>query len=110
MQRFLIQCANGALLILMVIGVPAVTRVRFGSWLISSAPILQKLTLWGLALAVVGNAAAAVAVIKRRKERKLCWEWAVVFGGLLAAHYALIRGWFNFNWLKADLLWLQQHL
>jgi len=40
----------------------------------------------------------------------LCWEWAAVFVGLLLVQYAYLRGYFNFNWLKQTLLWLQKHL
>jgi hypothetical protein len=39
----------------------------------------------------------------------LCWEWAAVFGGLLLACHGYLRGYFNFNWLKQALLWLQKH-
>ena len=110
MQRFLIQCVNGALLIVIVLGVPAITRVQLWSLQIGSAPILQLLMLWGLALAAMGNAAAGLIVFKGGKERKVCWQWAMVFSGLLAADYGLIHGWFNFNWLKRALLGLRNRL
>src|ERR1035441_6323280 len=74
MQRFLIQCVNCVLLAIIFFGIPAVTGVQFGNWQISSVPQARRLMLWGLALAVAGNAVAALGLIKGRKERKLCWE------------------------------------
>jgi hypothetical protein len=108
MQRFLIQCINCVLLMIILIGVPAVTRAQWGSWWIASAPKAQMLTLWALALVAIGNAAAAMIFIKGRKQRKLCGEWAAVFGALLFAYCAFVRGYFNFDWLKQALLWLQK--
>jgi hypothetical protein len=108
MQRFLIQCANFALLALLLIGVPAVAHAQMGDLQISPASTLHKLIFGGLLIAVVGNAAAGF-LLKSRKERILCWEWAVVFGGLLAVQFAFTHGYFNFEWLKHALLWLQKH-
>jgi hypothetical protein len=109
MQRFLIQCVNCVLLAIIFFGIPAVTGVQFGDWQISPVPQARRLMLWGLALAVAGNAVAALGLIKGRKERKLCWEWTAVFIGLLFVQYAYLRGYFNFNWLKQTLLWFQKH-
>jgi hypothetical protein len=110
MQRFLIKCVNCAVLIIIVIGFPAVTRARVGSLQITSGPTLQLLLFWGLSLALAANVFAALFLIKSRKERVLCWEWAAVFGVLLFAYSAFVLGYFNFNWLKKSLLWLQNHL
>ena len=108
MQRLLITLVNCALLVIAFIGVPEVASARFGHWQISSLSAKQTLTMWGLALAAIGNAGAALFLVKGRKERKLCWEWAVVFAVLLGAEYAFVRGWFNFDWLKQVLLRLQK--
>jgi hypothetical protein len=109
MQRFLIQCVNCVLLAIIFFGIPAVTGAQFGDWQISSVPQARRLMLWGLALAVAGNAVAALGLIKGRKERKLCWEWTAVFIGLLFVQYAYLRGYVNFNWLKQALRWFQKH-
>jgi hypothetical protein len=109
MQRFLIQCVNGVLLAIIFLGIPAVTGVQLGRWQISLASQARCLMLWGLALAVAGNVTAAWLLIKGRKERKLCWEWAAVFGALLGVEFAFVQGRLNFNWLKQILLWLQKH-
>jgi hypothetical protein len=108
MQRFLIKCANCALLVILVVGVPAVTRAQFGNYQIASATRLQLLLFWGLSLALGGNILAATFLVKGRKERILCWEWAAVFGVLLFAYSTFLLGYFNFNWLKQALLWIQQ--
>jgi hypothetical protein len=109
MQRLLIITTNCVLLALLLVGSPAVTGAQFWNWQVSSVPAARTLMLWGLALAAAGNAAAALFGIRGRKERKLCWEWAAVFGALLGAEYAFVHGRLNFNWLKQFLLWLQKH-
>jgi len=48
-------------------------------------------------------------LFKGSKERKLCWSWTMVFGALLGAEYAFVRGWLHFGWLRQILLWLQKH-
>jgi hypothetical protein len=109
MQRFLIITTNCALLALLLIGLPAATRVQLGNWQISSVATGWQLLFWGLATAVAGNILAALAFVKGRKGKALCWEWAAVFGGLLLACYGYLRGYFDFNWLKQTLLWFQRH-
>jgi hypothetical protein len=109
MQRFLIQCANFALLVLLFIGVPAVAHAQMGDWQVTPASTLHQLIFWGLLVAVAANGIAAGFLIKGRKERVLCWEWAVVFAGLLAVQFAFTRGYLNFDWLKHALQWMQKH-
>ncbi len=109
MQRFLIQCVNFVLLAIIFFGVPAVAGAQFGGWQISAVPQAQRLMFWGLVLAAAGNVFAALGLIKSRKERKLCWEWTAVFIGLLLVQYAYLRSYFNFNWLKQTLLWVNKH-
>jgi hypothetical protein len=109
MQRLSIQCLNVALLALIFIGIPAATRGQWGNWQISAAAQSQRLMFWGLALAAAGNAAAVLGLIKSRKERKLCGEWAAAFVALLLVQYAFHRGYVNFDWLKQSLVWLQKH-
>jgi hypothetical protein len=109
MQRFLIIATNCALLALLLIGLPAATRAQLGDWQISYVSTGQQLLFWGLAAAAAGNILAALAFVKGRKGKKLCWEWAAVFGGLLLACYGYLHGCFNFNWLKQTLLWVQKH-
>ena len=63
----------------------------------------------GLAIAIAGNILVGHTVVKGRKGKILCWEWAAVFAGLLLACWGFTRHYFNFNWLKQMLLWLQNH-
>ncbi len=107
MQRFFIIAVNCALLAAASIGVPEIAGVRFWRWQISSIAAAQTLMVWGLALAAAGNAGAALFLLKGRKERRLCWQWAAVFAVLLAVEYAFVRGWFNLHWLQRALRWLQ---
>jgi hypothetical protein len=109
MQRFLIVTTNCALLALLLIGLPAATREHFGDVQLSSASTGRRLMFWGLGIAAAANIFAALTFVKGRKQKILCWEWAVIFGGLWLADYGFVRGWFNFDWLKQALLWLQKH-
>ena len=110
MQRLFIQGVNGVLLVLIFIGLPAATRKQWGNWQISAAAQSQWLMFWGLALAAAGNATAALGLIKRRAERKLCGAWTAAFVALLLVQFAFNRGDINFDWLKQSLLWLQKRL
>lgn len=104
MQRFLIKCVNCALLTVIVIGIPAAATARFWKLQIGFAPTLQLLLFWSLALALAGNIFVAAFLIKSRKERIYCWEWAAIFGVLLFAYTAFALGYLHFDWLKKFLL------
>ncbi|HEX5399416.1 MAG TPA: hypothetical protein VFY06_10250 [Verrucomicrobiae bacterium] len=110
MQRFFIIAVNCVLLAAAIVAVPEITSARFWHWEISSITAAQTLTLWVLVFAAVGNAGSALLLFKGRKERRLCWQWAVVFAALLGVKYALVRGWFNLHWLQQAVVWLQKHL
>ncbi len=110
MQRFFIIVLNCGLLAAAIIGVPEVAGVRFWHWEISSIAAAQTLMLWGLGLAIGGNAAGALFLLKGRKERRLCWQWAAIFGVLFGVEFAFIHGWLNLHWLQHALLWLQSRI
>src|SRR5438445_8017249 len=105
--RLVIQLINSFLLIVILIGIPAITSARFGNLQLSSAPKAHRLTLWGLALAVAANAVAAVTVAKGRKERTICGWWVAGFIALLAVEYLHFNGYVEFDWLKKASLWVQ---
>lgn len=109
MQRFLIQIVNFSLLFVILVGIPAATRAQVGGWQISSATNVRLVIFWGLGIAAGLNAAGAWFFIKNRKDRKHCWGWVAIFGGLWLAYFGFVRGWFNFEWLKHTLQWLQKH-
>ena len=106
----LIKSINCALLCVILIGVPAIAGIRFGTIQISSIAKAQGLVLWGLSLAALANTCGALCVVKERKNRRLCWYWAFAFAGLLGLEYALAQGYLNFDWLKQGLIWLQENL
>jgi hypothetical protein len=110
MQRFSITAANCGLLALVLIAVPAVASERFWHWQVSSISATQTLMLSGLGFAVASNASAALFLVKGRKERRLCWWWAAVFGALLLAYWALAHGYYNLNWLQRAMQRLQRGL
>ena len=110
MQRLLIQILNFTWLFVILVGVPAATRAQFGHWQISSVPAARLAIFWGLGLAAGLNIFGAGKIIKAGKDREKCLEWAVVFGALWLAYFALVRGWINFEWLRQTLLWIQSHL
>jgi hypothetical protein len=109
MQRFLIQIVNFSLLFVILVGVPAATHAQIGNWQISSAPTARLVIFWGLGIAAGLNVICALFFIKSQKDRKLGWEWAAIFGALWLAYFGFVRGWFNFEWLKQALLWVQKH-
>jgi hypothetical protein len=109
MQRFLIITTNCALLVLLLIGLPEATREHFGNVQLSSASTGRLLMFWGLGIAAAANIFAAMILIKGRKQKILYWEWSAIFGGLWLAYFGFVRGWFNFEWLKQMLQWLQKH-
>jgi hypothetical protein len=109
MQRFFIIAANCALLAVLFIGLPAATHWQLGDWQISSVSASRQLLFWGLAVAAAGNILAALAFVKGRKGKVLCWEWAAIFAGLLLIAWGFMRGYFNFNWLQRTMLWMQHY-
>jgi hypothetical protein len=110
MQRVLIITANCLILVFLLIGLPAATREQFGNLQFSSASTGRMLMFAGLGTATGANIFAVVFFIKQRRQKIVCWEWATVFFALLLAFYGFTRGYFNFEWLKRILLWLQNHL
>jgi hypothetical protein len=110
MQRFLIITLNCVLLVFLLIGLPAATRARLGDWQISSYATGRTLMFWGLGIAAGLNLLAALMLIKGRKGKILCWEWAAIFGALLLAYYGFLRGYVHFDWLTRALQWMHEHL
>jgi|GEM_PF-409708 len=110
-QKLLINSVNVALLVIILIGIPAICHARFRHWQISDAPTMERLLFAGLIIGIVINVLGAVLFIPGPKAKALCAQWAFIFGGLFFLEYAyLVRGWINFNWLKTSLQWLQRHL
>jgi len=109
MRRFLINALNSALLVIILIGIPAIVSARIGRLRLSSDPQLQRLTLGGLGLVGACNLAGAFFLRKDRKGRHACGAWALLFGLTLAAEFSYTRGYIDFDWLKRFLRWFQKH-
>jgi len=109
MLKFLIKSINGLWLVVVFIGIPAVTHTQFWHLQIGSAPTAEKLMFWGLALGIVMNFFGATIFPLGLKTKETCAKWTLIFGGLLFLEYAFVRGWINFDWLKKSLHWLQNH-
>jgi hypothetical protein len=74
MPRFLIKLANVVWLVIIFIGVPAITHAQVGNWHITQASTLRALIFGGLAFAAATNTLLAMT-LKKHKDQKLCWEW-----------------------------------
>lgn len=109
MQRFFIIATNCAFLAVLLVGLPAATDMQLGDWQIASASTARNLLFCGLAIGAAGNLLAGWMVMKGRKMKILCWEWATVFVGILLVYWGFTHGYLNFDWLKQTLLWLQNH-
>jgi hypothetical protein len=107
-QRLIIHLGNSVLLVIILIGIPAITSLRLGSIRLLSDPKLQMLTMVGLGLAGTANLVGALLLKKDKKTRQACRTWAILFGMILAAEYLYIRGFIGFRWLKKFLLWVQE--
>jgi len=107
-QRLFVHLVNSALMVIILIGIPAITSLRFGSIRLNSNPKLQMLTLGGLALASAGNLIGALFLTVDKKTRRACGAWALLFGIILAAEFLYVRGFIRFGWLKEFLLWIQE--
>jgi len=107
-QRWLVHLANSALLVIVLIGVPAITSLQFGSIRLLSDPKLQMLTMVGLGLGGAANFAGALLLKKDKKTRHACVAWALLFGVILAAELLYVHHYIRFRWLKKLLLWVQE--
>ena len=108
MRRHLIHLLNAAVLGIILLGVPAITSRRFWDLQLSSVPKFQMLTLWGLALAGVGNLLAAGFLARKPKQRRPYWVWAAVFAVFWVAEFLHFQGYIRFDWLKNVLLELKR--
>ena len=88
------------------IGVPAITHAQIGQWNITKGGTARMLIFGGLALGAAGNVGLGM-LLKKSKDKALCWEWTAVFCGLLIVQYAYVYNYLNFNWLKKALQWVQ---
>lgn len=105
MQQIFIRLANLSWLVLVLIGVPAITGRNLGWLRLSDSPLMHRLIMWGLALGMFGNVCGAIYLARGPKPKKLCWQWFTAFALILTVEYLFVRHYINFNWLKEFLLW-----
>ncbi len=109
MPRLLIIIANCALLVLLLVGLPVATRDQVGNLQLSSAATGRVMMFVSLGIAAAVNLLAGLFLIKARKNKMICWEWTGIFAALWLIYFAFTRHYFNFDWLRKSLLWLQHH-
>lgn len=108
MRRSFIHLLNLALLVIVLIGLPAVASARLGGLGISSIGTRHLLVFWGTAVAVVVNLGLYFTLARSSPDRKRCLEWMFSFLLLLGAEWLYFNGHLQFGWLKDWLLKLKQ--
>lgn len=106
MHRLAIHVGNGAWLIVVLVGVPAVTSMQLGELGLSSLPEFRMLTLAGMAAGAAGN--LVCGWLRVAKPRKLWWHWTFVYVAGLGVYLLMFSGHLRFGWLKEALLWLKR--
>lgn len=104
-RPLIIQVANGSLLVIILIGVPAITSLRLGSLQLTSAPVFQQLILGGFVAAAIFNLLGWLSA-KASKNRRLFRNWFAAHSALLAVEVLYFAGHIHFHWLKKALLWM----
>ena len=108
MKALLIQFLNSIWLVVIFIGVPAISSLRLGSLQISSRPVWHMLVLTGITIALGLNAAACFKGLHSRKEKRICLRWISGYALLGGTFFAYSEKWIGFNWLKSLLIQVQR--
>jgi len=98
---------NGFLVMVLLIGLPTITGLDMGPIRITAMNILQRLTLGGLALAILINLALVRFIARTKPLRCAGLRWAMIFSGLTLVELMVYTGKLDFEWLRTGLLWLQ---
>jgi len=86
--------------LLLLIGLPAAARLEMGPWEVRSRGQIPWLIVWGALLGALLNLMAARWWVRRRQDRRLCWQWMGAYGLIAAVEGMILRGWIHFDWLK----------
>jgi hypothetical protein len=106
-RRSSIHFINIAVLIILVIGLPAVASLRFGGVAFSSVEIRHLLVFWSAGIAAIANLVASRKVAKGKPGRRCCRDWAILYLALMGAEWLFHAGYLKFDWLKEWLLRLK---
>lgn len=109
MKHLIFQLLNWFCLVLLFIGIPAISSLKLGSIQISSRPVWHMLLLWGLALAWLGNAAWWYRS-RSRNDRRASQGWLIGYTILGICFLGYTEGWIGFGWLKSWLLALKRSM
>ncbi|XOV69418.1 MAG: hypothetical protein ACFHW5_11930 [Verrucomicrobiota bacterium] len=110
MKSWLIQLGNGIWLVIIFIGVPAISSLRFGSLQIASRPIWHMLALSGIGLGWIVNAVIYWKFTRTKREKRMCFSWILGYTFFAASFWAYSEKIIQFHWLKNLLLSIQQML
>jgi len=110
MTPLLIQLGNGIWLMIIFIGVPAVSSLRFGSLQIASRPTWHMLAIGGILLGGLVNAGYGGIFARSKREKRMCLNWlgGYIFFGM--AFWAYTERIIHFRWLKNILLEIQRFI
>lgn len=110
MKSWLIQLGNGIWLVIIFIGVPAVSSLRFGSLQIASRPTWHMLAMGGIALGWIVNAGIYWKITRSKREKRMCMGWLLGYTFFAISFWAYSEKIIRFQWLKNLLLNIQQTL
>jgi len=94
-----IHALNAGLIVVLMIGVPAVTGIELGSLRISSNRWLQRLLLAGLGLGVGLNLAMGWWC-RPRRQRAAYRGWTLLHAAMLTVAMLTYSGRIHFDWLR----------
>ena len=110
MKAILIQTLNSIWLVIIFIGVPAISSLRMGSLQISSRPIWHMLALWGVVIALTFNTGMYWKGARAKKEKRICLRWIFGYSLLGITFFAYSEKWIEFKWLKSFLINIKDFL
>ena len=110
MKSWLIQLGNGIWLVIVFIGVPAISSLRFGSLQIASRPTWHMLAMGGILLGWIVNAGILWKLASSKREKRMCYSWLTGYAFFAISFWAYSEKIIQFHWLKDLLLSFQQML
>lgn len=110
MRVHLIRLFNGIVLMIILIGLPAITSLHFGSLRITADPTYQRLTIAALGLATGLNIFLSIWPGGPRRVIRTLRQWAAIHAAFLITFYLAFHDYLDFTWLKDALLWLQNQV